>query len=178
MSQNGTFVTDIKEIRRRARERIDQGAVTQNYGGDVGTAVKLLNEAVATELVCVLRCKYHAAMATGLAATVKEEFAKHASEEQEHMDWLIERINELGGKPNLNPNGILARSASEYVEGETLLEMIRENLVAERIAVETYREMIRYFADRGPTRVLLERILAKEEEHADEMKGLLEKHGR
>jgi bacterioferritin len=179
MSQSGPFLSDIEKIRRRAREHIEQGAVTQNYGGDLQKAVDLLNEAVATELVCVLRYKYHAVVATGLASeSVREEFAQHALEEAEHMDWLAERINQLGGKPNLNPEGLTMRSASEYVEGATLVQMIREDLVAERVAIETYRDMVRYFSDKDPTtRALLEKILAKEEEHADDMASLLQLHG-
>lgn len=180
MNQNGAFVADINEIRRRAREHMDQGALTENYGGNVETTVKLLNEAVATELVCTLRYKFHAAMATGLSSEgVKAEFEQHATEEQQHMDELIERITQLGGKPNLNPEGLLTRSASEYVEGNSLVEMIKENLVAERIAIETYREMIRYFGNNDPTtRAMLERILAKEEEHANDMLDLLSAHDK
>jgi bacterioferritin len=175
-----TFKADIDEIRRRAREHMDEGAVTKNYGGDVDTTVRLLNEAVATELVCTLRYKYHAAMATGIASEgVRTEFAQHAREEEEHMDMLVERINQLGGKPNLNPEGLLSRSASEYVEGTSLVDMIKENLVAERIAIETYREMVRYFGNDDPTtRTLLETILAKEEEHANDMLDLLAVHGK
>ncbi|HEY8076980.1 MAG TPA: DUF892 family protein [Labilithrix sp.] len=178
MPQNGQFVTNISEIRKRAREHMEKGAVTSNYGGDVEAAIRILNEAVATELVCVLRYKFHAAMATGLASeSVKSEFETHAREEEEHMDLLVERINQLGGKPNLNPNGLTQRSSSEYVEGDTLVDMIREDLVAERVAIETYRDMIRYFGDKDPTtRVLLERILAKEEEHAQDMNDLLARH--
>lgn len=180
MRQDGPFVADIKEIRRRAREHLDQGAVTKNYGGDVETAVKLLNEGVATELVCVLRYKYHATMAVGIASeSVKAEFAQHAIEEMQHLEWLAERINQLGGKPNLDPQGLLSRSSSEYVEGDTLVDMIRENLVAERIAIESYREMIRYFGEKDPTtRILLERILEKEEEHANDMHDLLVAHSK
>lgn len=172
------FVHDIKEIRRRARAHLEQGAVTENYGLDLETAIKMLNEAVATELVCVLRYKYHATMATGIASEgVKAEFEEHAREEAEHMDWLVERINQLGGKPNLSPDGLLSRSSSEYVEGNSLTDMIREDLVAERIAVETYREMIRFFGDKDPTtRILLEKILQKEEEHASDMHDLLQAH--
>ena len=178
MPQNGQFSTNVSEIRKRAREHMEKGAVTSNYGGDVETAIRILNEAVATELVCVLRYKFHAAMATGLASeSVKNEFETHAREEEEHMDLLVERINQLGGKPNLNPNGLTQRSASEYVEGDTLVDMIREDLVAERIAIETYRDMIRYFGEKDPTtRVLLEKILAKEEEHANDMSDLLAQH--
>ncbi len=180
MSQNGAFVQDIQEIRRRAREHIDDGAVTGNYGVDLQTAINLLNEAVATELVCTLRYKYHATMATGLASEgVRKEFAEHAIEEQQHMDWLVDRINQLGGKPNLNPEGLLTRSAAEYVEGETIVDMIKEDLVAERIAIETYREMVRFFGDKDPTtRTLLENILATEEEHAADMQELLALHSK
>ena len=172
---NGSFVSDIQEIRRRAREHLEQGAVTEGYGGDVETAIRLLNEAVATELVCTLRYKYHSVVATGIdSEAVRQEFAEHALEEQEHLDSLCERINQLGGRPNLNPEGLLERSASQFVEGANLIDMIRENLVAERIAIDTYRDMIRWFGDHDPTsRRLLEQILAKEEEHANEMHDLL-----
>src|SRR5205809_1095792 len=161
MSAREGFLSDIKEIRRRARQHLSEGAVTQNYGGKVEDAVALLNHAVATEIVCILRYKFHAVCATGLASeAVKEEFAQHAKEEEEHLDLLAERINQLGGKPNLNPDGVGSRAASEYAEGENLVDMIKEDLVAERVAIETYREMLRYFGDRDPTtRVLLERIL-------------------
>ncbi len=173
-----TFLADITEIRRRAREHLDEGAVTRNYGGQVKDAIALLNQAVATEIVCILRYKFHAVCATGIASeAVKEEFAQHAKEEEEHLDLLAERINQLGGKPNLNPNGVGARAASEYVEGDDLVDMIKEDLVAERIAIETYREMVRYFGDQDPTtRVLLERILAQEEEHANDLHDLLVNH--
>src|SRR5499425_2941946 len=165
------FVADLKEIRRRAREHLTQGAVTQNYKGSVADSINLLNHAVATEIICILRYKYHAVCATGLASeAVKEEFAQHAKEEEEHLDLLTERINQLGSKPNMNPDGVASRAASEYVEGNNLVEMIKENLVAERVAIETYRDMVRYFGDKDPTtRVLLERILAQEEEHANDM---------
>src|SRR5437016_5236460 len=169
MSAQGTFLSDIKEIRRRARQHLSEGAVTQNYGGKVEDAVALLNHAVATEIVCILRYKFHAVCATGLASEAKEE--------EEHLDLLAERINQLGGKPNLNPDGVGSRAASEYAEGENLVDMIKEDLVAERVAIETYREMVRYFGDRDPTtRVLLERILAQEEEHANDMHDLLVTH--
>jgi len=178
MGSKGTFVTDIAAIRKRAREKLEMGAVTQNYGGDPQTAISLLNEAVATEIVCVLRYKYHAIAASGIASeSVKEEFAQHAKEEEQHLDWLAERINQLGGKPNMNPDGITTRAASQYAEGENLVDMIRENLVAERIAIEHYRDLVRYFADKDPTtRTLLERILAMEEEHANDMHDLLVAH--
>ena len=178
MGNKGTFATDIAAIRKRARARLEQGAVTENYGGDVETAIALLNEAVATEIVCVLRYKLHAVVATGLASeSVKEEFAQHAKEEEEHLDMLCERINQLGGRPNLNPDGVTTRAASQYVEGENLVDMIRENLVAERIAIEHYRDLIRYFGEKDPTtRRMLEHVLAQEEEHANDMHDLLVAH--
>ena len=178
MSAPGAFLTDMKEIRRRARQHLTAGAVTENYGGSVKDAVALLNHAVATEIVCVLRYKFHAVCASGLSSeAVKQEFAQHAKEEEENLDLLTERINQLGGKPNLNPEGVGSRAASQYAEGENLVDMIKEDLVAERIAIETYREMVRYFGDRDPTtRVLLERILAQEEEHANDMHDLLVSH--
>lgn len=174
----GTFVTDVQEIRRRAREHVEKGAVTEGYRADRETVIKLLNEALATEIVCVLRYKSHAVVATGLASeSVKEEFAQHAKEEEEHMDLIAERINQLGGRPNFNPDGLTSRAASQYEEGETLVDMIRENLVAERIAIEHYRDLIRYFGDKDPTtRTLLERVLAQEEEHANDMHDLLVAH--
>jgi bacterioferritin len=174
----GTFLSDMKEIRRRARQHLDDGAVTQNYKGKVEDSIALLNHAVATEIVCILRYKFHAVCAAGLASeAVKEEFAQHAKDEEQHLDLLAERINQLGGKPNLNPEGVASRAASEYVEGDNLVEMIKEDLVAERVAIETYRDMVRYFGDRDPTtRVLLERILAQEEEHANDMHDLLVTH--
>jgi bacterioferritin len=178
MTKPGAFVTDMKEIRRRAREKLNQGPVTENYGGRAQDAVEVLNQAVATEIVCVLRYKFHAISATGITSeSVKQEFAQHAREEMEHLDLLAERIDQLGGRPNLNPEGLLSRASSQYVEGQNLIDMIKEDLVAERIAVETYRDMVRYFAENDPTtRVLLERILAQEEEHANDMHDLLVAH--
>jgi bacterioferritin len=174
----GTFVADMKEIRRRAREHLSEGAITQNYKGRVEESIAILNHAVATEIVCILRYKFHAVCAAGLASeAVKQEFAQHAKEEEEHLDLLTERINQLGGKPNLDPEGVASRAASEYVEGDNLVEMIKEDLVAERVAIETYRDMIRHFGDNDPTtRVILERILAQEEEHANDMHDLLVTH--
>src|SRR5215831_18007026 len=174
----GSFLADITEIRRKAREHLDEGAVTQNYKGKVEESFALLNHAVATEIVCILRYKFHAVCAAGLSSeAVKEEFAQHAKDEEQHLDLLTERINQLGGKPNLNPDGVASRAASEYVEGDNLVEMIKEDLVAERVAIETYRDMVRYFGDKDPTtRVLLERILAQEEEHANDMHDLLVTH--
>lgn len=174
----GTFLADMKEIRRRARQHLAEGAVTANYKGNVEETIAILNHAVATEIVCILRYKFHAVCAAGLASeAVKDEFAQHAREEEEHLDLLAERINQLGGRPNLDPEGVTSRAASEYVEGENLVDMIREDLVAERIAVETYRDMVRHFGGNDPTtRVLLERILAQEEEHANDMHDLLVSH--
>jgi len=174
----GKFVADMKEIRRRAREHLAEGAITQNYKGKVEESIAILNHAVATEIVCILRYKFHAVCAAGLASeAVKEEFAQHAKEEEQHLDLLTERINQLGGRPNLNPEGVASRAASEYVEGDNLVEMVKEDLVAERVAIETYRDMVRHFGDNDPTtRVVLERILAQEEEHANDMHDLLVSH--
>ena len=171
-----SFLSDITEIRRRARQHIEGGAVTDSYKGDRKVVLRVLNEALATEIVCVLRYKRHHYMAKGIhSQAVAEEFLEHAAEEQEHADLIAERITQLDGEPNFNPDGLLTRSHSEYVEGETLVDMIREDLVAERIAVESYSEIIRYLADNDPTsRRLMESILAKEEEHAEDMKTLLE----
>ncbi len=172
------FLRDVESIRRKAREQLNEGAITKNYKGSVEQAIDTLNHAVATEIVCVLRYKYHAVVATGISSeSVKEEFAQHAKEEEEHLDLLCERINQLGGKPKMNPEGLLSRAASQYVEGDNLVDMIKENLVAERIAIQTYREMVRYFGDKDPTtRVMLEGILAQEEEHANDMHDLLVQH--
>jgi bacterioferritin len=171
-----SFLTDISEIRRRARQHIEDGAVTDSYKGDRKTVLRVLNEALATEIVCVLRYKRHHYMAKGIhSQAVAEEFLEHAAEEQEHADLIAERITQLDGEPNFNPDGLLTRSHSEYVEGESLVDMIKEDLVAERIAIESYSEIIRYLADNDPTsRRLMESILAKEEEHAEDMKTLLE----
>src|SRR5512133_306808 len=175
MERQQPFVMDMKELRRRAREHMEEGPVTSNYEGDVATTVKILNDALATELVCVLRYKYHALAAQGIhSESVKQEFATHAREEEQHADMLGERINQLGGRPDLNPSGLLTRSATEYAEGDDLRSMIEEDLVAERIAIETYRAMIRYFSNHDTTtRQLVETILAKEEEHAQDMHDLL-----
>jgi bacterioferritin len=175
MAKSGSFVADVQALRKRAREHMDAGAVTSNYEGDVATTVKILNEALATELVCVLRYKFHAITAVGIdSEAVKQEFAEHANDESEHADMIAERINQLGGKPNMNPEGLASRATTQYIEGDTLRTMIEENLVAERIAIETYREMIRYFSNHDPTtRKMLETILAKEEEHANDMQDLL-----
>jgi bacterioferritin len=172
------FLSDVKTLRDRARQNIDSGNVTSTYKGDVNQTIEILQSVLATELVCVLRYTQHSIVAAGISSeSVRNEFAEHAKEEQEHMMAVAERINQLGGTPNFNPQGLLSRSASEYVEGDTLVEMIKENLVAERIAVDHYRELIRYFGDDDPTtRVMIEGILAVEEEHVDDMHDLLVAH--
>jgi bacterioferritin len=172
---NKPFLTDIKTLRERARKHIENGAVTEGYVGDVGTAVKLLNEALATEIVCVLRYKRHHFMASGINAEgVAAEFLQHANEEQGHADLIAQRIVQLKGEPDFNPEGLLTRSHAEYVEGTSLVDMIKEDLVAERIAIDSYREMINYFGNDDPTsRRMLEGILAMEEEHADDLVSML-----
>jgi bacterioferritin len=178
MATQGPFLTDIKSIRARARQHIDEGAVTPNYAADRETVLKLLNEALATEIVCTLRYRRHYFMADGVhAEAVKGEFLQHAQEEQGHADQIAGRIVQLNGKPDFNPEGLTARSHAEYREGETLVDMIREDLVAERIAIESYREMIQYLEGKDPTtRRMLEGILAVEEEHAEDLRSMLETH--
>lgn len=172
------FLTDVKTLRDRARQHLEDGSITPNYEGDVKKTIEILQAVLATELVCVLRYTMHAVAATGISSEgVKAEFATHAKEEQEHAMEVAERINQLGGKPDFNPTGLASRSASEYGKADNLIEMIKENLVAERIAVEHYRELIRYFGDRDPTtRHMLVGILAVEEEHANDMHDLLVAH--
>lgn len=174
---NKPFLTDIKTLRERARKHIENGAVTAGYTADRETVVKILNEALATEIVCVLRYKRHYFMAAGInAESVAAEFLEHANDEQGHADQIAQRIVQLKGEPNFNPEGLLMRSHAEYVEGTTLTEMIQEDLVAERIAIDSYREMITYLGNDDPTsRRMLEEILAVEEEHADDLVNLLEK---
>jgi len=169
------FLSDVTTLRARARKHIEEGAVTGNYGADRDTVLKLLNEALATELVCVLRYRRHHFMAKGIhAEPIAAEFKIHADEEQAHADQIAARIVQLGGEPDFSPDGLAARSHSEYVEGRSLKDMIRENLVAERVAIESYLEMIQYLGDRDPTtRRMLEGILAVEEEHADELADML-----
>ncbi|HKT71774.1 MAG TPA: ferritin-like domain-containing protein [Steroidobacteraceae bacterium] len=170
-----SHLSQIKEIRERARQQITNGPVTQDYTLDREQVINILNEALATELVCVLRYKFHYFMASGIHShAVKAEFKEHALEEQGHADQLAERIKQLGGKPEMNPAVITSVSHSEYKEGNSLLDMVKEDLIAERIAIETYREIVRFFGDRDPTsRLLMEQILAKEEEHADDLTDLL-----
>jgi bacterioferritin len=174
------FLTDIKTLRERARQHIEQGAVTEGYSADRETVIKILNESLATEIVCVLRYKRHYFMASGIhAESVAAEFLQHANEEQGHADQIAQRIVQLGGEPNFNPEGLLSRSHAEYVEGDTLLDMIKEDLVAERIAIDSYREIIQYLGNDDPTtRRMMEGILAMEEEHADDLVSLLDEIGK
>ena len=169
------FVKDIEEIQKRARQKIDDGAVTSSYGLDKDKTVEILNEALATEIVCVLRYMHHYFMATGVhGKAAADEFKEHADEEREHADEIAERIQQLGGKPDFNPKSLLERSVSHYIEGETLADMIREDLVAERVVIDVYREMIKYFGDKDiTTRIMIESILKKEEEHASDLSDLL-----
>jgi bacterioferritin len=172
------FLTDVKTLRDRARKNIAQGAMSWTYAGDPKRSVEILQSVLATEIVCVLRYTMHAVAATGISSdSVKAEFAEHAKEEQEHMMAVAERITQLGGEPNFDPEGLASRSASQYSTGPTLVDMIRENLIAERIAVDHYRELIRFFGENDPTtRRMLEWILSVEEEHADDMHDLLVAH--
>jgi bacterioferritin len=170
-------LTDIPTLRERARKHLGEGAVTEGYSADRGTVLKLLNEALATEIVCNLRYRRHYFMASGPhSESAKAEFKEHAGQEYEHADLIAERIVQLGGEPDFSPVGINARSHAEYVEGETLEDMIKEDLVAERIAIDSYREMIQYFGEKDPTsRRLMEAILAVEEDHAEDLSSLLGK---
>jgi bacterioferritin len=180
MSNESDFMTDIQTLRKRAREHIEKGAITPGYAADRETVIKLLNEALATEIVCTLRYKRHFFMAKGInAEAVAAEFAEHATEEQQHADQIAQRIVQLGGAPDLSPEGLATRSHAEYVEGDTLVDMIKEDLVAERIAIDSYKEMVNYLGKQDPTsRRLMEEILAKEEEHADDLATLLEGMGK
>lgn len=172
---NAAVLSDIQSLRKRARKNIEKGAVTTGYGADRKEVIRLLNEALATELVCVLRYKRHYFMAKGINSdSVKAEFQAHATEEMLHADRLAKRITELGGEPNFSPDGLNERSHAEYVEGDSLNSMIKENLIAERIAIESYREMILYLAEHDPTtQRMLKEILAVEEEHAEDLASLL-----
>lgn len=179
-SSNGgatPFLTDIKTLRDRARQHIEEGAVTKSYGADADAVCKVLNDALATEIVCVLRYKRHYYTADGIhSESVKKEFLEHANEEQGHADDIAERIVQLGGKPDFNPAGLTSRSHAEYVEGETLRDMIKEDLVAERIAIDSYREIVQWLQGKdSTTRRLMESILAKEEEHAEDLSSLLKR---
>lgn len=178
MNNEKPFLTDVEELRKRARASLDKGAVTPAYQGDVKQTIDILQAVLATEIVCILRYTMNAVAAAGISSdSVKEEFDQHAKEETGHMRQVAERINQLGGTPNFNPEGLASRSASQYSEGGNLIEMIKENLIAERIACEHYRELIRFFADKDPTtRVMMEGILVNEEEHANDMHDLLVSH--
>jgi bacterioferritin len=169
------FLTDIQTLRQRARQHMENGAITESYKADRETVIKILNEALATEIVCVLRYKRHYFMASGIHSQgVANEFLQHANEEQQHADQIARRIIQLGGAPNFSPDGLAMRSHAEYVEGETLVDMIQEDLVAERIAIDTYREVVSYLGNDDPTtRRLMEEILAVEEEHADDLVNIL-----
>ena len=174
-SADTSFLTDVQTLRARARKQIEDGVLTPSYDLDPRVAVELLNTALATELICVLRYRQHALVATGLEAEpVAAEFLVHSNEELAHADLLARRIVQLGGMPQMDPAGLTERSHAEYVICDALDDMIRENLVAERIAIDSYREMIRFFGDKdSTTRTMLEGILATEEEHADELADLL-----
>lgn len=172
-----TFLSDIETLRKRARKAIEDGAVTPGYEADREAVCRVLNEALATELVCVLRYKRHYFMAQGMASeSVKAEFLEHAKEEQAHADRIAERIVQLGGEPDFDPSILAGRSHSQYVEGSDLVSMVREDLVAERIAIESYREIVTWLGGADPTtRRIMEEILANEEEHAEDLSSLL--HG-
>ena len=172
---NQPFLSDVQAIRKRAREHIEEGAVTAGYQADRETVLKLLNDALATEIVCTLRYRRHYFMAKGIhSKAIADEFLQHSNEEQQHADQLAERIVQLGGEPNFSPDGLLTRSHAEYVEGTTLVDMIKEDLVAERVAIDSYREIVNYLGDKDPTsRRIMESIMAVEEEHADDMADLL-----
>ncbi len=177
MNTTQPFLSDVKELRRRARENIEQGAITDSYGLDSNVVCDILNQALATEIVCVLRYKRHYYMATGLNKdAVAAEFLEHANDEQNHADRIAERITQLGGAPNFNPEGLASRSHSEYKEGNSLVDMIKEDLIAERVAIESYSEIVRFLGEKDPTsRRLMEDLLAVEEEHANDMNDLLQK---
>jgi bacterioferritin len=172
-------LTEVQALRKRARQHIDGGAVTSGYGADREMVLKLLNESLATEIVCVLRYRRHHFMAKGIESkSIADEFLVHSNEEQGHADQLAERIVQLGGEPDFSPQGLAERSHAEYVEGATLAGMIKEDLVAERIAIDSYKEIVLYLGEKDPTtRRLMEEILAKEEEHADDLANLLEDIG-
>lgn len=178
MTQTPPFLTDVTELRKQARDRLERGPVTPSYEGEVKQTVEILQTVLATEIVCVLRYTQNAVAATGISSdSVRAEFEEHAREEQEHAKAVAERINQLGGSPDFNPEGLATRSASQYVVGSNLVEMIKENLVAERIACDHYRELIRFFGEKDPaTRVMLEGILVNEEQHANDMHDLLVAH--
>jgi len=170
-----SFLSDVQELRKRARQHIEEGAVTVGYKADREKVIAVLNEALATEIVCVLRYKRHYFMANGIHANaVAAEFLEHANDEQGHADQIARRITQIGGEPNFNPQGLASRAHSQYAEGGSLVEMIKEDLVAERIAIESYGEIVRFLGDRDiVSRRMMEGILADEEDHADDLKNLL-----
>ena len=178
-AQQQPFFTDVKTLRERARQHMEQGAVTQSYNADRETVVNVLNQALATEIVCTLRYRRHYYMAQGIASeSVKTEFLEHANEEQAHADQIAERIVQLGGEPDLNPESLAMRSHAQYVEGKDLVDMIKEDLVAERIAIDSYREIAQWLTGKdSTTRRIMEEILAKEEEHADDLSSMLQDMG-
>jgi bacterioferritin len=171
------FIADLKKIKERARSHMEKGAVTEAYKADLPAVIKVLNEVLATEIVCVLRYKRHYFMATGINSdSAKAEFLQNANEEQQHADWIATRITQLNGQPNFNPEGLAARSHSEYSESTDLVSMLKEDLYAERIAIESYSEIARWLGDNdSTTRKIIVDILKMEEEHADHLKTLLEK---
>jgi bacterioferritin len=172
----GTHLTDIETLRRRAREQLEQGPITDTYGADRERVVQVLNEVLATEVVCWLRYKRHYYMASGLnAGPVAAEFLEHATQEAQHADMVASRITQLRGEPNFDPEGLASRSHAEYVEGSSLVDMVKEDLVAERVAISSYQEIVRWLGNDDPTtRGVIEQILAVEEEHADDLVSLLE----
>ena len=176
LAGNLNALTDTKTLRKRARQHVEEGAVTTGYAADRDSVIQLLNEALATELVCVLRYKRHYFMAKGIhSESVKPEFLAHAKEEMAHADRIAKRITELGGEPDFSPDGLSDRSHAEYMPGDTLVSMIKEDLIAERIAIESYREFVAYLGNNDPTtQRMIKEILAMEEEHADDMASLLE----
>ncbi len=178
MANENLFLRDIQKLREDAKKSLEDGAVTPNYGGDAKAAIELLQSALATEIVCVLRYTMNAIAVQGInSKSVAAEFQEHAADEQRHMTMLAERIDQLGGTPNFDPEGLAARSSTEYGGGGTLVDMVKENLIAERIAVEHYRDLIRFFSDKDPTtRLMLEHILENEEDHATDMHDLLVAH--
>ena len=171
------FIADLKKIKERARSHMEKGAVTENYKADLKAVIKVLNEVLATEIVCVLRYKRHYYMAVGINSDgAKAEFLQNANQEQQHIDWIATRITQLNGEPNFNPEGLASRSHSEYTEGTDLISMLKEDLYAERIAIESYSEIVRWLGDDdSTTRKLMVEILQVEEEHAEDLKALLEK---
>ncbi len=172
------FLTDVRTLRERAKRSLDDGALMPSYKGDANQTISLLQSVVATELVCVLRYRMHAIAAAGITSkSIAKEFSEHAESEHRHMLMAAERIDQLGGVPNLDPEGLASRAATEYGKGGNLVQMLKDDLVAERLVIEHYQELIRYFGDDDPTtRIMLEHILAEEEDHASDIHDLLVAH--